>query len=469
VAVQPVKSRYDAIVIGAGAAGLSAAALLAKEGKSVALFEKQPILGGRALADDDEGFKLNLGGHLIEDSGSGLTKVFEHVGKTLVHGEVSKEMPVWDNDTQQWGSIRDRYAGDKRELKKVITALLDTSWDELEEWDDRPMRDWILQHTSDQGVIDLFEFLAVLECLTDEWYDHSASDNLWVRKMHYEEKKTAAYSCWPGQGWDGMWQDLADAITENGGEVHLGRAVERVIIENGEVKGVAISREPRVIPNEMFEEVLIEAPIVVSTLPVWNVLKVLPDHVLPDWYEAQIRHLAADQFRVSWLNVYLATEEPVTMWDERELSTWLATPHSPTPGYMYDQAAMDPGSVPDGLHLYCMGGVIPGSKGRDTTYVRNMFDAFEEGMKVMYPGFRNAVWRRRGLVFDPPFGVIQKPMLVGKYRPHWRAPNIDGLWFASETFRSRGVGTDRSARAALTCVEEILGRRLTTFGDGWRY
>ena len=98
---------------------------------------RQSILGGRALADNDEGFTLNLGGHLIEDSGSGLTKVFEHVGKTLVHGEVSREMPVWDNDKQTWGSIRDLYSGDKGELKKVIKALLDTSWDELEEWDDR--------------------------------------------------------------------------------------------------------------------------------------------------------------------------------------------------------------------------------------------------------------------------------------------------------------------------------------------
>ena len=56
-----------------------------------------------------------------------------------------------------------------------------------------------------------------------------------------------------------------------------------------------------------------------------------------------------------------------------------------------------------------------------------------------------------------------------QYRPHWTAPNVDGLWFASETFKSRGVGTDRAARAAVTVVEEILGRRLSTFGDGWRY
>lgn len=464
-----IQSRYDAIVVGAGAAGLSAAALLAAEGKKVALFEKQTLLGGRALADDDEGFKLNLGGHLIEDGGSGLTKVFEHVGKELIHGEVSKEMPVWDNEAGKWGSIRDRYSGDKAELKKVITALKETTWDELEEWDDRPMRAWLHQYTTDQGVIDLFEFLSVLECLTDEWYDHSASDNLWVRKMHYEERHTAAYSCWPGQGWDGMWSDLAEAITSRGGEVHLGRPVSRVVIEDGTVKGVLIPRDGQAIPNEIFEEQFVEADIVISTLPVWNVLRVIPEHHFPDWYAAQIKHLSHDKFRVSWLNLYLATEEPVTMWDPKELSTWVATPHSNTPGYMYDQSAMDPGSVPEGLHLYCMGGVIPGARARDEEFLRATFDAFEAGMKVMYPGFEKSVWRRRGLVFDPAFGVVQKPCLVGRYRPDWKVPNIEGLWMASETFKSRGVGTDRAARAAVTAVEDILGRRLSTFGDGWRY
>ena len=49
----------------------------------------------------------------------------------------------------------------------------------------------------------------------------------------------------------------------------------------------------------------------------------------------------------------------------------------------------------------------------------------------MWPGFARPVWRRRHLVFEPSFGVIQKPGLVGMYRPHWRAPNVDGLYFAS--------------------------------------
>lgn len=462
-------AKYDVVVVGGGAAGLSAGALLAKEGRSVLVLEKAPHLGGRGMALTDEGYTLNVGGHLIEDSGSGLTKVFEHVGKELVHGPVSKEMPVWDNEQQGWGSIRDRYAGNKTELKKVINALLDTPYEELDSWDDRPLRDWIMQYTSDQGVVDLFEYIAVLECLTDRWYDHSASDNLYVRKMHYEEKYMAAYSCWPGQGWDGMWRDLADALVEHGGELRLGAGVDRVVIEDGTVKGVAVPREPRVIPNEVFEEEVIETSCVISTLPVWHVLNVVPERQLPDWYVAQIKLLGQDRFRVAWLGLYLATEEPVTMYDSRELATWLATPTTDTPGFMFDQSAMDPSTAPDGVHLHVMGGVIPGAKGRDRLYLREMFDRFEAGMKQMYPGFERAIWRRRHLVFEPSFGVVQKPGLVGQYRPHWRAPNVDGLYFASETFRSRGIGTDRAARAAVTVVEDYLGRRLSTFGDGWRY
>jgi len=462
-------SSYDVVVIGAGAAGLSAGALLANEGKSVFVCERSPYLGGRALAVEDEGFKVNIGGHLIEDGGSGITRIFENVGKELVHGKVNAEMPVWDHEKNQWGSIRDRYSTNKTELKKVIHALVETPWEEFDNWDDRNLRELIHQYTNDQGVVDLFEFLSVLECLTDEPWDHSASDNLYVRKMHYQERRMAAYSCWPGQGWDRLWQDLADACTEKGGEVCLNTSVSRVIIENRRVKGVEIPREPRILPGEAYEVDVIEADCVISTLPVWNVLNVVPEHDLPDWYSGQIRHLAQDRFRVAWLGLYIATDEPVHRYDPKELSTWVHDPVAGLPGFFFTQSNMDPTTAPEGKHLHVTGGVIPGSRGRDQAYVREMFDKFEEGLGVMYPALKKPVWKRRTLVFDPAFGVIKKPYLVGSYRPHWRAPNIDGLYFASETFKSRGIGVDRAARAALTCVEDYLGRRLAGYEETWRY
>jgi len=460
-------TRVDVAVIGAGAAGLTAAALLAKEGRSVTLLECSQWLGGRGMAIPDEGFKLNVGAHLLEDSGSGLTKVFEYVGKTLEHGAVSSEMPVWDEQHGRWRSIRDGYAGDKRELKKVIGALLDAPYEELEQWDDRPLRDWMRQHTHDQGVIDLWEYLAVLECLTDQWYDHSASDNLYVRKMHYSETRIGGYSFWPKQGWDRLFEDLRDAVVEHGGTVMMGTPAETVLIEDGTVKGVMLG-SGKVLPNEVFEGEVLETDCVICTLPVWDVLRVVPPAHLPDWYTAQIRFLAEDRWRVSWLGLYLATREPVYALDPKELSTWLHAPLTGTPGFFFNMTMMDPSVSPAGTNLYVAGGVIPGERARDAVYLKGMFEQFEEELKIMYPGLRDAHWRRRHLVHDPAFGVIQKPGLVGVYRPHWRAPNVEGLYFASETFRSRGIGVDRAARAGLTVVEDYLGRRLEG-GFGWRY
>jgi phytoene dehydrogenase-like protein len=460
-------AKVDVAIIGAGAAGLSAAALLAKEGKKVSVIEASKWLGGRGMAVPDEGFKLNLGGHLLEDSGSGITKVLEYVGKKLEHGNVSSDMPVWDHEKERWGSIRDRYSGDKSELKKVIKALMETPYEALDEWDDKPLREWMKQYTNDQGVIDLWEFLSVLECMTDDWYDHSASDNLYVRKMHYSEARMAGYSFWPKQGWDGMFQDLHDAVIENGGEVLLGTPADSVIIENGEVKGVMLGRD-KVLPNEFMEGEVLEADAVISTLPVWNVLRVVPESALPDWYTAQIKFLAQDHLRISWIGLYLATREEVHALDPREISTWLHAPTSRLSGFCFNQSAMDPTTAPDGVNLMVAGGIIPGGKARDLAYVQQKFEQFENDLKTMYPGLKDAYWRRRHLVHDPSFGVIQKPALVGKFRPHWRAPNVDGLYFASETFRSRGIGVDRAARAGLTVVEDYLGKRLDG-GFGWRY
>jgi phytoene dehydrogenase-like protein len=433
-------AKYDVVIIGAGAAGLSAGALLAKEGRSVLILEAGPYVGGRGVALGDEGFKINLGGHLLEDSGSGITKVFEHVGRELIHGPASSDLVIWDGG--RWKSIRDLYSADKQELKKVIDALMDTPYEALDAWDDRPLRDWMRQYTSHEGVIALWEFITVLEAITENWWDHSASDNLYMRKIHYSERKIAAYSFWPGQGWDGLFNDLHEAVIEHGGEVRVKAPVSRVLIENERVVGVAVS-ENRVLPNEIFEEELIEADCVISTLPCWAVLRIVPEQDLPDWYVAQIRHISQVQFRATWLGVYLATHEPVHALDPRELATWLHTPNVPHAGFFFNMSAMDPSVAPDGSQLYVGGLDIPGEKVGDPKWMLRTMEQFEADLVEMYPGLAGAHWRRRHLV--------------------------QGLYFASDTFKSRGVGVDRAARAALTVVEEYLGRRLSTFGDGWRY
>ncbi|WP_426756288.1 phytoene desaturase family protein [Myxococcus sp. Y35] len=59
-------------VIGGGLGGLAAAALLARDGCEVTLYERSKQLGGRGQTSDVEGFRFNLGPHALYRGGAAL-------------------------------------------------------------------------------------------------------------------------------------------------------------------------------------------------------------------------------------------------------------------------------------------------------------------------------------------------------------------------------------------------------------
>ncbi|NIR37266.1 MAG: NAD(P)/FAD-dependent oxidoreductase, partial [Actinobacteria bacterium] len=222
----------DVVVIGAGPAGLTAAALLTKHGHRVDVYEPYPWIGGFSGTFETDGFTLNFGAHLLEDPGSGITAIFDHLGLALDHGPTSSDLPVWDAAGGAWSSIRELYAASRQELKKVIRAIVATPWEAFDEWDDRPLRAWLSQHTDDPGVIGLFEYIAFLEFLTTEWWEHSASDSLYLRKLHLGERGTAGYSTWPVGGWARLFDGLAGLVIGGGGRVLTGTDA-RVVVGDG--------------------------------------------------------------------------------------------------------------------------------------------------------------------------------------------------------------------------------------------
>lgn len=62
-------SRYDAVVIGAGAGGLCAAACLVNAGKSVLVIDEGERLGGRASSYRIDGFTINVGAIALKKGG----------------------------------------------------------------------------------------------------------------------------------------------------------------------------------------------------------------------------------------------------------------------------------------------------------------------------------------------------------------------------------------------------------------
>ncbi|MFO1480816.1 MAG: NAD(P)-binding protein [Turneriella sp.] len=76
------KTSYDAIVIGAGCGGTTAAALLAKNGYDVLLLEQSSLIGGCCSTAKIKGFKFDLGASIIEDADV-IDQVFGRLGTTL--------------------------------------------------------------------------------------------------------------------------------------------------------------------------------------------------------------------------------------------------------------------------------------------------------------------------------------------------------------------------------------------------
>jgi phytoene desaturase len=73
------RTGYDALVIGAGAGGLCAAARLAHHGYRTLLAEQRDLVGGRASSVSEDGFTVNTGAIAIEYGGV-LEETFRSVG-----------------------------------------------------------------------------------------------------------------------------------------------------------------------------------------------------------------------------------------------------------------------------------------------------------------------------------------------------------------------------------------------------
>src|SRR5262245_58721302 len=64
--------REPIVVVGAGLAGLAAAALLGRAGRKVVVLERSPEVGGRGVTHTEQGFRWNLGAHALYRGGPGM-------------------------------------------------------------------------------------------------------------------------------------------------------------------------------------------------------------------------------------------------------------------------------------------------------------------------------------------------------------------------------------------------------------
>jgi len=222
--------RYDALVIGAGAGGLSAAARLAHGGARTLLVEARERVGGRASSVVEDGFTVNTGAIAIEYGGV-LEETFRTVGAPF---EIRIPKPA-----TLFRLRRRDVSLSKGPLGAVVNGALKRGARLLGGGDDRTtVNEWLEGYTSNDTVHAIFRNLCAAIFAVN-------SDELSVRAFmtYFLQKGAFRDFGFSPTGTLGLMQGLADAVTRQGGEVWLRSEVRSLRVEDGWVTGATFVRD----------------------------------------------------------------------------------------------------------------------------------------------------------------------------------------------------------------------------------
>lgn len=230
--------RYDALVVGAGAGGLCAAARLTHHGFRTLLVESRDRVGGRASSVSEDGFTINTGAIAIEYGGV-LEETFRTVGAPF---EVRVPVPATvfrlkgkDVDISRggWGALVN---GITKKGAALLAGIGDARRGDLPE-EQLTVKAWLDRYTKNATLHAIFRNLcAAIFAVNSDEMPAKAFLTYFIHKgafRHYGFSPTGTL---------GVMSALADTVRAGGGEVWLDSAVTCLHVEDGRVAGATISR-----------------------------------------------------------------------------------------------------------------------------------------------------------------------------------------------------------------------------------
>ena len=280
---------YDAVVIGSGIGGLTAAACLSRMGKKVCVLEQHYTAGGFTHSYDRNGYEWDVGVHYIGDMGSGKTlgrRLFDYVtdgalewapmddhfdriflgeeswdlvaGKPAYRDALVAAFPAEEAAIDRYLE-RLRTAREAVRLNVLEKVLPAPAARLLAKWKRRKLPPWV-NATTREVLEELTGNQKLIAVLTGQWGDNGlppARSSFLIHAMIAQHYMHGGY--YPVGGASRMAETIIPGIQRGGGEVFTYASVEEILVGKGGTEGV-----------RMADGHEIRAPVVISNAGVFN-------------------------------------------------------------------------------------------------------------------------------------------------------------------------------------------------------
>ena len=255
-------------IVGGGAAGLAAAYELAVNGHRVVVYERAPFLGGHASTFDVGGAPLERGYHHLFTSDTDIVSLIEEIG--LGHQMrwiESKVGTLYDGKIYDFVTPMDLLRFTPLPLvDRLRLGLVTLYLQRRKDWrayEGVTAADWLRRHAGKRAYEVLWGPL-LRGKFGDDYYDQVGMAWIWG-KVHTRlasrgkgmAKERLGY---PIGSFGEVFDVLAERIREREGVIHISSGVERIVVDEGRVKGMEVSVSGSDTTFEGFDAVIATTP-----------------------------------------------------------------------------------------------------------------------------------------------------------------------------------------------------------------
>jgi phytoene dehydrogenase-like protein len=424
-------NQSDVAVVGGGICGLAAAALLARAGKRVSVFEQSKSIGGRARTKIRDGFHFNIGAHALYRSGPAASVLAELgvpykgtppavSGQFAIKGGARYTFPTGPVSLLTTGLLD---LPSKLEFARLLRSLERINSDAIM---DVPLQEWVDSTVSHRSVRDVL--LAVFRLTTYANAPDRLSAGVAIKQLQAGLTSGVLYL---DRGWQTLVDGLQEAALKAGASIVTGARVDSLEFGlSGAVKGIRLGNGDHH-----------EAPVVlIASTPAHAATLAGASHPgLRAWNDESIPVTAA------CMDVALAgIPQPRSVFGLGIDKPLYFSVHSAAA-----QLAPEGGAL---IHLIRY--LAPGNR-ESADLIRN---EFEELLDLMQPGWRELLVHSEFLPELVVANRLPEARTGGNLGwPGCTVPEIPGLFLAGDWVGRGGCLADASLASARRAAESIAG------------